>query len=297
MRRKKLLSVVLAAALTCTCLPIQGIGTVNVFAEEKAASDFTIDENGVLTEYNGNGRNVVIPDSVTSIGLFAFSGCRSLKSISIPNSVTSIGIHAFEDCSSLTSITIPDSVTSFSLGIIKGCDELTTIKGQSGSCAETFANAYGFKFVTIHDDSNNTSNNNIAIMGDFDGNNKADLNDAKTLLKAAVGIIQLTDEQKKAADVNGDGQINLSDAKLLLRIAVGITGVSNNIDRQVVRVSYEECDCGAIFESSYDGSAALHKHGKANVLDAAYNGGECICGGSIIFEENETRYVKIIPHN
>ena len=59
--------------------------------------------------------------SVTSIGEGAFSGCRSLTSISIPNSVTSIGNQAFYGCRSLTSISIPNSVTSIGDGAFKRC--------------------------------------------------------------------------------------------------------------------------------------------------------------------------------
>ena len=50
-------------------------------------------------------KNTIIPNSVTSIGNRAFSGCSSLTSITIPNSVTSIGDYAFDWCSSLNSIT------------------------------------------------------------------------------------------------------------------------------------------------------------------------------------------------
>ena len=50
--------------------------------------------------------------SVTSIGVFAFSDCTGLTSVTIPNSVTSIGVFAFSGCTGLTSITIPNSVTS-----------------------------------------------------------------------------------------------------------------------------------------------------------------------------------------
>ena len=45
-----------------------------------------------------------IPDSVTSIGNYAFYGCSSLTSITIPDSVTSIGTYAFYACSGLKSI-------------------------------------------------------------------------------------------------------------------------------------------------------------------------------------------------
>lgn len=116
-------------------------------------------------------KNTVIPESVESIGMFAFQNCSELTSISIPGSVmyiedyaflgcsgltdisiaegvTYIGSAAFEDCSSLTSITIPSSVTevemrsynpdighdddSFS-GMFKGCSSLTSIKVEEGN--------------------------------------------------------------------------------------------------------------------------------------------------------------------
>ncbi len=49
--------------------------------------------------------SVTIPDSVTSIGNYAFSGCSGLTSVTIPESVTSIGDYAFRDCTALRSIT------------------------------------------------------------------------------------------------------------------------------------------------------------------------------------------------
>lgn len=69
-------------------------------------SDFKI-ENGELIEYLGSGRDVVIPDSVTSIGKQSFGGCSSLVNITIPNSVTSIGNSTFDSCSSLKTVILP----------------------------------------------------------------------------------------------------------------------------------------------------------------------------------------------
>lgn len=53
---------------------------------------------------------LTIPNGVTKIGRYAFSGCKSLANVTIPESVTKIGWSAFEGCSSLVSITIPESV-------------------------------------------------------------------------------------------------------------------------------------------------------------------------------------------
>lgn len=67
-----------------------------------------------------------IPNSVTSIGRYAFDDCTGLTSITIPNSVTSIGDWAFCYCTRLTSITVPDSVTSIGEGAFY-CSGLTSI--------------------------------------------------------------------------------------------------------------------------------------------------------------------------
>ena len=69
--------------------------------------DFKI-ENGTLKKYKGNSSVVVIPDSVTSVGDFAFSCCSRLTSITVGNSVTSIGNCAFQNCSNLQDIYITD---------------------------------------------------------------------------------------------------------------------------------------------------------------------------------------------
>ena len=71
-------------------------------------------------------KNLVIPNSVTSIGNYAFGSC-SVTSVTIPNSVTSIGDGAFYDCGMLTSVTIPNSVTSIGESAFEWCSSLATL--------------------------------------------------------------------------------------------------------------------------------------------------------------------------
>ena len=78
--------------------------------------------------YNCQGlTSVIIPDSVVSIGNSAFEGCTGLTSVTIPNSITTIGRYAFTYCDSLTSVTIPDSVTTIGRYAFAYCDSLTSV--------------------------------------------------------------------------------------------------------------------------------------------------------------------------
>ena len=77
--------------------------------------------------------SIIIPDSVTTIGEYAFTDCSSLTSVTIGDSVTSIGDGAFFRCSSLTSATIPDSVTTIGNYAFVRCSSLQEFKGKFAS--------------------------------------------------------------------------------------------------------------------------------------------------------------------
>ena len=67
-----------------------------------------------------------IPDGVTSIGDYAFSGCSSLSSVTVSDSVTNIGSSAFSDCGGLASVTISSGVKTIEDWAFSGCSGLTS---------------------------------------------------------------------------------------------------------------------------------------------------------------------------
>ncbi len=78
-------------------------------------------------------KNSVIPNSVTSIGDSAFSGCSGMTELILPNSVTSIGDFAFLGCRGLTELTLPNSVTSIGNYAFSDCSGLEKITVESGN--------------------------------------------------------------------------------------------------------------------------------------------------------------------
>ncbi|MGX8692263.1 MAG: extracellular solute-binding protein [Clostridia bacterium] len=74
---------------------------------------------------------VELPEGLTSIGAYAFSGCSSLTGIELPEGLTSIGSYAFHR-SSLTSIELPSGLTSIGAYAFQSCSNLTSIEIPAG---------------------------------------------------------------------------------------------------------------------------------------------------------------------
>ena len=175
--KKKILSIMLTFSMLAMFMPcIASAETYGDFEYERNGSGITItaynNKNSdieIPAEIDGlpvtsignfafrwgnNGvTNLIIPDSVTSIGNETFNGCDDLKTVNIPDSVTSIGKMAFQGCG-LESITIPGSVKEIDNDAFRACDSLETVTildGVTDIGDSMFCNCESLKNVTIPD--------------------------------------------------------------------------------------------------------------------------------------------------
>ena len=66
-------------------------------------------------------QSVQLGDNVTSIGVYAFSGCKTLAEIVIPNATKSIGTYCFQNCSAMQKVTLGDGIASVPEYAFAGC--------------------------------------------------------------------------------------------------------------------------------------------------------------------------------
>ena len=154
--KKRLLSVLLAAVMVLTVLPLGLVDTA--YAAETVRSGacgdnvtWKLTRDGTLTisgkgatydfldeNYNRNApwstdalrptvKKVVVNKGVTYLGTCAFTNCTNLTSVSLPTGLQELGADVFMGCSKLTSVTIPSGVTSVSGDLFYGCTALQTV--------------------------------------------------------------------------------------------------------------------------------------------------------------------------
>lgn len=94
-----------------------------------------------------------VPANVKEIGNYAFSGCTSLESLDLNEGLTTIGKYAFYDCNLLTSINIPSSVTSIGSCILYGCTSLANIRlplvNASGEAVSAFSYYFNSQIASL----------------------------------------------------------------------------------------------------------------------------------------------------
>ena len=116
--------------------------------------------------------DLIIPDGVTSIPMYAFWHQTSIKSITLPDSITSIGNEAFDGCTGLQSVIIGNNVEFIGKSAFYGCSGLIAVtigNGVKSIDNAAFADCSNLRSVTI--------GNGVTSIGYKSFNNCSNLSD------------------------------------------------------------------------------------------------------------------------
>lgn len=77
--------------------------------------------------YNYRLKSVKLPDTILSIGEYAFGRCENLTSINIPKRLRTLGAYAFIECPNIESLTLPETLTKIERYTFYNCTSLKSI--------------------------------------------------------------------------------------------------------------------------------------------------------------------------
>ncbi|MCC8090656.1 MAG: dockerin type I domain-containing protein, partial [Oscillospiraceae bacterium] len=157
-------------------------------------------------------------------------GCSSLASVTIPDSVTSIGISAFSGCTSLTDVYYGGSEAEWNAITIDSRNDplLSATIHYNSTGSDSTGDTGSTEDTGDADTSGGSGGTDAATPGDLNGDGEVDASDL-TILARHVGKVEyITDETALAnADVTGDGEVDASD---LTKLAQYVGKIISSLD-------------------------------------------------------------------
>jgi hypothetical protein len=175
-----------------------GSGNVSIPSTTNGYSVTSIGDYAFSTFSVYGVTKIIIPDSITNIGNYAFDGCYSLTNATFGTNVISLGTNAFALCTKLAAINFPTSVTRVGDNVCNGCTSLTNVAIDTNFTiipSGTFEGCSNLKNISIPNSVTNirsqafqasglvniTIPNSVTIIGD------SAFNDLNNLTNATIG--------------------------------------------------------------------------------------------------------------
>ncbi|MCL1810388.1 MAG: leucine-rich repeat protein [Clostridiales bacterium] len=189
---------------------LQSVGTSGMFNGCTSLTSIIIPEGVTALPnyvfYRSLLREISLPDTIKTIGNYAFRYCTGITELHLPGGLATIGNRAFSDCSNLDIILIPASVTKFGSNVFGDKGLGLTIVGTAGSEAERYAASNTHRFVE--------ANNFITIeMGDMTSVAKIDVSGSArkdSVVTIYDGAVKIGEFTAKANNRYG-GSVTLTD--------------------------------------------------------------------------------------
>jgi hypothetical protein len=148
-----------------------GLTAINVDANNPVYSSmdgvlFNKSQSELILYPAGKAGNYTIPNSVTSIGNYAFYYCTGLTAVTISNSVASIGFSAFDGCANLTTVNF-NAANCTTGGAFEGCSAVTALNiGNEVTTVPAYAFFYLSGLTSVAIPNSVTSIGEHAFSGD-----------------------------------------------------------------------------------------------------------------------------------